>query len=68
VKTISEQLDAARRELGMRQRVYPGWVNSGKMTREKAEHETDCMRDIVATLETLKMLREVSEEMKKGTP
>lgn len=67
VKTIAEQLDAAERELAMRRRVYPKWVQDQKMTQAKADHETECMASIVKTLETLKMLREVSEQMRKET-
>lgn len=65
MKTIAEQLDAARRELAMRKKVFPGWVTAGRMSREKAQHETDCMAAIVETLDKVKMLREVSEEMRK---
>jgi hypothetical protein len=65
MKTIREQLDAARRELAMRKRVYPGWVRAQKMTKEKADHETECMASIVETLEHRMILMEVSEEMKR---
>lgn len=67
MKTITEQLDAALRELAMRKRVYPGWIQAGRMTREKADHETDCMASIVTTLEHRQMLLEVSEQMRKDT-
>lgn len=51
MKTLDEQLQAARRELAMRQRVYPGWVGKKRMTQEKADHEIECMKAIVETLE-----------------
>lgn len=54
MKTLDEQLQAARRELEMRKRVYPNWVARGKMTQAKADHETECMADIVNSLEALK--------------
>lgn len=68
MKTIREQLDAARRELAMRHKVYPGWVRDRKMTAEKAAHETECMAAIVETLEQRQMLLEVSEEIRNQKP
>lgn len=32
MKSLTEQLACARRELSLRQRVYPNWVGAGKMT------------------------------------
>lgn len=63
MKSLTEQLECARRELALRQRVYPNWVGSGKMSGDKARHETDCMAGIVATLERAVLLEEVSREM-----
>lgn len=54
--TIAELAKCARREAAMRQRVYPRWVASGKMTQQQAEHETACM-DAIA-----KMLTEQEEK------
>ena len=34
------------RELGMRKGVYPKWVNSGRMTQEKADEEINTMSEI----------------------
>lgn len=68
VKTIGEQLDAAERELAMRRRVYPRWVSEQKMTKAKADHETDCMDAIAETLRKIKMLREVSEQIRNEKP
>ena len=36
--TLTDQIAAARRELGMRRRVYPRWVTNGKMTQATADH------------------------------
>jgi len=54
MKNISEQLQAAQRELQMRRNVYPKWVVSGRMKQAKADHEIQCMEAIVATLKALK--------------
>ena len=57
---ISEQIKCIKREIGMRKRVYPRWVENGNMTKEKAEHELAAMS---AVLETLQSLEPASEDM-----
>ena len=47
---IDDLVRAAERELAMRERVYPNWVNGGRMTAEKAAHEIQAMRQIVETM------------------
>lgn len=47
---LTQQIAAAERELAMRLRVYPRWVAAKKMTQQKADHEIEAMRAIVATL------------------
>jgi len=64
--SITEQLGAARRELALRQRCYPKWIPTGKITQAKADHEIACMEAIVGTLQKLKDLEEVSDELKLG--
>ncbi len=56
--TLSDQLDAARRELALRRKAYPGWVRSGKMRPEKADHEIAAMAAICTTLHTCLLLQE----------
>lgn len=51
--TIADQLASARRELKMRQRVYPQWVATGRLRQDIADHEIACMAAIVTTLEGL---------------
>jgi signal recognition particle subunit SEC65 len=48
--TLDEMVACAERELAMRERVYPRWVESGKMTADKAEKETQCMKHIASFL------------------
>jgi len=45
--TAAQKLACAKRELTMRRRVYPNWVNQGRMTQEEANHEVAVMADIV---------------------
>jgi hypothetical protein len=42
-KTLAEMVASLLREWNMRKRVYPKWVEGGRMTAEKAQHEIDCM-------------------------
>ena len=51
MKTAKELLKCAQRELAMRERVYPRRVAEGKMSQQSADHETDCMAEIVKLLE-----------------
>jgi hypothetical protein len=50
---ITEQIRCAKRELAMRERVYPKWVETGRMKREEADRELAAMQAIVATLQGL---------------
>jgi hypothetical protein len=46
--TDTDKLKCAERELEMRKRVYPRWVEAGKMSLAKAAHEIATMDAIVA--------------------
>ncbi|MDQ3562704.1 MAG: hypothetical protein M3436_00715 [Pseudomonadota bacterium] len=48
--TLDEQLTCVRREIAMRQRVYPKWVTLGKLSAVKADHELLCMQAVLETL------------------
>jgi hypothetical protein len=50
--TLTEQLAEARRELALRRKLYPGWVEQGRLTHEAAYHQLACMAAIVETLRT----------------
>lgn len=64
MKSLTEQLACARRELAMRKNVYARRVGEGRMRGDQANHETECLAGIVATLEKAVLLEEVSNEMK----
>ena len=49
--TAEEKLACVKRELAMRHRVYPSWVDKGRMTSEKAAHEIAVMEAIVRDYE-----------------
>jgi hypothetical protein len=65
-RSSAEMLACARRELGLRKNVYPRWIEAGRMTEEKAKHEIECMESICTALEKLKMLEEITAEIKAG--
>lgn len=60
MKTTAELVACAKREVRLRENVFPGWVQRGKLTADKAAHELDCMRGIVAKLERILELEELS--------
>jgi hypothetical protein len=49
--TLADMLGCAKRELAMRENVYPRWVAAGKMTQQKADLELRYMRAIVSYLD-----------------
>lgn len=51
--TAADKLACAERELKMRQRVYPRWVEDGRMSAGKQAHEIACMEAIVADYRTI---------------
>lgn len=50
---VSEQIACVRREIGMRERVYPRWVDAGKMKQDAATRELTVMRAVLMTLEDI---------------
>lgn len=61
--SIEDQIEAAKRELNLRRRVYPRWIFEGKMTQKKMDHEIAAMEAIVATLESLQPARTTQPAM-----
>lgn len=50
---LTDQIACVKREIAMRERVYPRWVAAGKMKQEKADAEIAAMRAVLATLNAL---------------
>lgn len=50
---IEDQIDCVKREIGMRERVYPTWVDRRRMSKEQADRELGRMRAVLATLQRL---------------
>lgn len=51
--TPEELAQCARREAAMRKRVYPKWVETHKMSREKSKKEIEMMEEIANHFELL---------------
>lgn len=52
---IDDQIRCVEREIGMRERVYPRWVENKKMSQNKADNEIATMRAVLDTLRRLKV-------------
>jgi len=50
--TLEQQISAVTREIALRERVYPKWVEVGRfgMSKAKADHEIACMKAVLGTL------------------
>lgn len=48
---LDEQIACVKREIAMRERVYPKWVASKRMTQAKADSELAAMRAVLRTVE-----------------
>jgi hypothetical protein len=53
--SYAEQLASVEREIAMRKRVYPRWVEAGKMTKSKADAEIRIMEAVAETLRGLEL-------------
>jgi hypothetical protein len=52
--SLIDQVACVKREIEMRERVYPRWIGKRHMTQEKADLELAAMRAVLATLEGLR--------------
>lgn len=48
---LSDQLACVKRELTQRRRVYGRWVEAGRMTKAKMDHEIAAMEAVLVTVE-----------------
>lgn len=45
MKTYDEVLKELEREIKMRLRVYPDWLNRGRISQKDADHRLECMQE-----------------------
>lgn len=55
MKDIQEQIRCVSREIGMRESVYPKWVESKRMSAAKAQLEIEGMEAVLATLKDVQL-------------
>jgi len=58
--TLAEEITCIRRELAMRQRVYPNWVKAGRMKPAEAETEIARMQAVLTRLQGLQAFEEAT--------
>lgn len=47
---LSAQIACVEREIALRKRVYPRWVEQGRMSQDKADAEIAAMTAVLATI------------------
>lgn len=52
--TLDDQIAAVRREIAMRERVYPRQIGNGRMSRKTADRELALMQAVLETLIAMK--------------
>lgn len=51
---IARQIACVKREIALRERVYPKWIAAGRLSQKIADNELSAMRAVLATLERTK--------------
>lgn len=51
---LDDLIACVKREIGMRERVYPRWCESGRMKKPTADREIAAMKAVLANLEAQK--------------
>lgn len=54
--TLADEIECLKREIRMREQVYPRWVSNGKMKPDKAEREIAVMKSALESLHRLQGL------------
>lgn len=51
--SLPDQIACIQREIRYRERCYPRWLQTGTLTKEVADYEIACMRQVLRTLRAL---------------
>ncbi len=65
---IREQISCVKRELALRERVYPSFVDRGKLTPRQAATELERMKAVLDTLLCIASAAGVEGEIVKNPP
>jgi len=49
--SYDDMIACVRREIALRKRVYPKWVDQERMNQEKADREIECMEAVLLEIE-----------------
>lgn len=49
--TTRDMLDELRRELAMRERLYPGWIAKGTLAKPKADRQIAVLKAVIFKIE-----------------
>lgn len=52
--SLDEQIVCVKREIGLRERLYPRWIKSGMMKLDQANYQIAEMKAVLETLEKLR--------------
>ena len=52
--TIEDQITCVKREISLRNKLYPGWVEHGKLAHSEALKEIRTMKAVLGSLERLR--------------
>ena len=56
--SLGEQIACVEREIALRRRVYPRWIESGRLSQRKADIEIAAMEAVLTTVRRYKFLWE----------
>lgn len=65
---LEQQIKCVRRELALRQNVYPKWVATGKKKKDDADHEIAAMQAVHDTLMAVKDREDATAAARLPTP
>ncbi len=51
--TIDEQINEVKREIAMRNKVYPRWIEAGSMKKSKADFQILVMEAVLISLQEI---------------
>ena len=52
--SLDDEIKEVEREIALRKRVYPHWIDAAKITREKADRQIAVMESVAARLNSLR--------------
>lgn len=61
--SLDQQIASVRRELAMRQRVYPKWVKDGRMKQDAADKEMAAMQAVHDTLTAVQIEQQTQGQL-----